>query len=375
MPPLKTPPLQNQQGHTILYVQGSHFEMGFQHGKFLKEKIQRNIQQHLKKKPETTSELKEKRLAKFLKALPCVISYIPQKYIEEMHGLAEGSETDFNDILLLNLFPEMFHCCGITASHNASIDGSLYHARVLDYSEGKDLQSSAVLIIAKPNECHSFMNVTYAGFIGSVTGMNEKKIAIGEIGGQGYEHWDGMPMSFLLRSILEKANTLDEAKDILIRTPRTCEYYYVISDGNSESAFSCYATDSQIHFLSPGENYSISPPLQENLNLIIEKDLSSNPEASFFKQPENMILLTGLSSPERYPLLLERVEALWGTLNEKSLMEIIQSPVSRESNLHNAIFHPASLTLWVSHAGLNGEPACTQEYVQFSYEDLKQNFD
>ena len=37
-------------------------------------------------------------------------------------------------------------------------------------------------------------------------------------------------MSFLLRDIMERAATVDEALEILRRTPRTCEYYYVFSD-------------------------------------------------------------------------------------------------------------------------------------------------
>jgi hypothetical protein len=348
--------------------------MGLQHGTLLKDLIQENIRKYLKTPSENLLQHGLGRMEEFIPAIPRITSHIPQKYLEEMKGMAQGADVPFPDILLLNLFPEMFHCCVITASHEASYDGTLYHARVLDYSAGKDLQSSAVLIVAKPNKGVAFMNVTYAGFIGSVTGMSEAKIAIGEIGGQGYGHWDGMPMSFLLRSILEEAKTLEEAKDILTRTPRTCEYYYVVSDGKTQQAFSCYATNSQIKFISPSENYSISPPSQEGLDLVVEKGPSTNPNAAFFKQPKDTLLLTGLSSPERYPVLLERIELKWGKVDEKVLMDAMQRPVSKESNLHNAIFHPASLTFWVSHAGVNGEPACNQPYVKFTYDELRQDF-
>ena len=378
MPPLSDPalrrPLQTKQGHRILHLQGTPFEMGLQHGTLLKELIQDNIKKYLKEPSEDLQELGSGRMEEFTQAIPLITSHIPQKYIEEMQGVAQGADVPFYDILLLNLFPEMFHCCVITASHKASHDGTLYHARVLDYSAGKDLQSSAVLIVAKPNNGFAFMNVTYAGFIGSVTGMSEAKIAIGEIGGQGYGRWDGIPMSFLLRSILEEAKTLQDAKEILTSTPRTCEYYYVVSEGKTQQAFSCYATDSQIRFISPSQDYSISPPSQNNCDLTVEINQSTNPDSTFFKQPKDTLLLTGLSSPERYPVLLERIESKWGNIDEKILMDTIQRPVSKESNLHNAIFHPASLTLWVSHAGMDGEPACNQPYVQFTYDELSRGF-
>lgn len=377
MPPLSDTALrtlQTKQGHRILHLQGTPFEMGLQHGSFLKPLIQENIQKYLKEPSENLLQHGSGLMEEFIPAIPRIISYIPQKYIEEMEGLAQGADASFHDILLLNLFPEMFHCCVITASHEASCDGTLYHGRILDYSAGKDLQSSAVLIVAKPMDGFAFMNVTYAGFIGSVTGMSEAKIVIGEIGGQGYGHWDGMPMSFLLRSILEEANTLEEAKEILKNTARTCEYYYVVSDGKIQKAFSCYATNSQIEFISPGDNYSISPPSQEGLDLTVEKGPTTNPNAKFFKQPKDTLLLTGLSSPERYPVLLERMESAFGNIDEQVLRDAIQRPVSKESNLHNAIFHPASLTFWVSHAGVNGEPACDQPYVKFTYDELSREF-
>src|SRR5207249_3254688 len=79
-------------------------------------------------------------------------------------------------------------------------------------------------------------NVTYAGFIGSVTGMNARRVSIGEMGGRGLGHWAGVPMSFLVRMALEEADDLDAAVAVFRDHPRTCEYYYVIADGKSGRA-------------------------------------------------------------------------------------------------------------------------------------------
>ncbi len=369
--PVLASQLQYQQGQWVLYLRGSPFEMGFQHGYLLREKIHQNIQTYLKKPP---SESANDRVSEFLQAVPEVLPFIPSRYLEEMRGIAEGSNSSFEDIVRLNLFPEMFHCCAITVGGSASHNRSLYHVRVLDYSAGKGLQSSAVLIIANPQDRLRFMNVTYAGFIGSVTGINEQKIAIGEIGGQGYGNWKGMPMSFLLRSILEQSTSCREAKDFLIKTPRTCEYYYVLSDGKNEESFGCYATHQSISFLSPGKDYSLSPSPHYSEELIVEDGKSKHPSSLFFKQPCNTLLVTGSSSPERYPVLLQRIESHLGSINEQILMDIIKNPVSRESNLHNAIFHPSSLTLWVSHAGPQEEPAYSQPYARFCLDELQKSF-
>ena len=46
-------------------------------------------------------------------------------------------------------------------------------------------------------------------------------------------------------------------------------------------------------------------------------------------------------------------------------MEMVKRPVSMKSNLHVAIFHPATLEVWVAVAGPKGEPACNQTYYKF----------
>ena len=366
--PSSSEPLKEKEGHFTLTITGSPFELGYQHGSFLKEKVQKNIENHIKKPP--SSPEKQKRVQQFLAKLPSVLPHIPKKYIEEMEGLAKGAEVDFSDILLLNLFPEMFHCCGITSHKEASLDSSLYHVRVLDYGDGKELHTTSVLIFVKPDGSLPFLNITYAGFIGSVTGMNEQKISIGEIGGLGYGDWDGMPMSFLLRTLLEEASSLQDAKDILSKTPKTCEYYYVIADGKTEESFGCYASSKSLEYISPGQNYSITPS-PDGLHIFEPGKISQDPASINFKQPKNTILLTGFVAPERYPILEKRIEDSYGEITPKVLMDVIKRPVSRPSNLHNAIFHPSSLTVWFSHTEETDNLACDRPYTKFSWSDFQ----
>ena len=87
------------------------------------------------------------------------------------------------DVQAGNFLPELFHCSGFAVMNSATTDGTLYHGRVLDYKCDWHLQDHAVLIVAEPDGGIPFVNVTYAGFIGSVTGMNVKHVSIGEMGG------------------------------------------------------------------------------------------------------------------------------------------------------------------------------------------------
>jgi hypothetical protein len=55
--------------------------------------------------------------------------------------------------------------------------------------------------------------------------MNDQQLCLGEMGGCGEGAWYGKPMAQLVREVMERSSTLDEALDFMRRTPRTCEYY------------------------------------------------------------------------------------------------------------------------------------------------------
>lgn len=374
--------LEEIYGQKVLHLKGTPYEMGLFHGKTLKSQIAKNITQFVENpNPEFAD-----RIAAFKQNFRKLVNHIPADYLEEMRGIADGANLPLEKIIALNIFPELFHCTALTVKGQATYTKELYHVRVLDYSAGKNLQESAVLIVVEPQNGHAFLNVSYAGFIGTVTGMNDQQIAVGEIGGKGYGNWDGIPMPFLLRLILEKATTLEEARVILTTVDRTCEYYYAISDGKTNDSFGVFATSRNIQFIQPGTPYALIGNRSEDerylLPLSIENqttyqtvfyDSTETPVALSFRQPQDCLLMTGFYHPERYPTLVQRVIDSYGSIDEYTLQEIIREPVSRPNNLHNAIFLPSQLKVWIAHAGPNGEPASEQYYYSYSLPELLQH--
>ena len=374
--------LERVDGQLVLHLKGSYYELGFQHGKLLKDLVTSNLTNIIDNQSEQ-GKSKEYLLYKMLRGgmHNQLKPHIPKKYMDEMRGLADGSGLDFDSVLIGNLFPEAFHCSGIALMGKATQNGELYHVRILDYMTEAGLQDHAVFMIVEPDDANAFVNVGYAGFMGSVTGMNEKQITIGEMGGGGQGHWDGMPMSLLVRDALERASTLKEALKIFSDTPRTCEYYYVISDAKIPDARGLYTTPKQIHFLKPGESFGfIDPPRPPEKDsggtksLVKGFKLVTSPVQTLIESadgetmgflntpPEDAVILSG---DDRYKAFTERLLKKYGEVDEVLLQELIKRPVSMKGNLHNAIFHPATLEVWVAHAGSDGEPACNQPYHHF----------
>lgn len=269
--------------------------------------------------------------------------FIPQKYQEEMAGLAATSNITLDEIRLTNVFPELFHCSGFALFNQATVDGKLYHGRVLDYMTELGLQYHAVVYILHPEGSNSFANVGYAGFIGSVSGMNEQQVAFGEMGGRGEGDWDGMPMGFLMREGLEQAKTLDEALAIFRDTPRTCEYYYVISDGKIPDARGLATSPKRFEIIEPNKFHQLLPHPIEDAVL--------------------------MSAGDRYQKLVERVKENYGKIDAEKAIHLMDRPVAMKSNLHNVLFAPQSLEFWVAHAG-SKTPAAKEPYTHYSMKEL-----
>jgi hypothetical protein len=246
------------------------------------------------------------------------------------------------DAICGNFFPELFHCSGVAVRNAASADGRVVHARVLDYMRDINLQKYTVLQVFIPEGGIPWMSVGYAGFLGTVTAMNERGLAIGEMGGRGEGQWDGTPMTFLMREVAEKAETVDQALEIMRRLPRSCEYYYVISDAK-RNMVGVYATPETFQVLQPGQQ----DPRLPNV-------------------PQDTVLM---SAGGRAKALSERLQANFGKITPEVMIDIIKRPVAMRSNLHNAVFMPETLDMWFADAGKK-TPACDEPYTRVNLKAL-----
>ncbi len=250
--------------------------------------------------------------------------HIPERHTREAAALATAIGCDAKLFAAVNVFPELFHCSGFALSGPATLDGTLYHGRVLDYMTHIGLQDAAAVLVIIPEERVPFVSVGYAGFTGSVSGMNHAGISLGEMGGGGEGQWDGVPMATLMRRGLEECHTLDKVLTLWRKSPRTCEYYYVFADAKGRRAVGVGATPKRVEVIQPGEAHP-------RLGLGIADSVV-------------------LSSGNRLETLRDRITAGHGTINTASAIRLMDRPVAAASNLHNVLFVPERLELHVSHA-------------------------
>ncbi len=330
-------------GYPVLHLKGTPYEMGYQHGALMKESVQKNMHTLLEVKGgQTLVEFGPIKI-KPKQALQSIVEiqkpFVPQRYFEELEGLAKGSELSLDDARVANFIPEMFHCSGFALMNSATKDGSLLHGRVLDYAVDWGLQEHAVVIVAEPEGRIPFVNVSYAGFVGSVTGMNNEQVSIGEMGGGGLGHWQGVPMALLIREALETGKDLDAAVAVFKNNPRTCQYFYVVADAKTNRAVGMEASWNEFTLVKPGEAHPLLP-----------------------KPVTDCVLL---SAGDRYQKLVERTQAGHGKFSAEDALKLMERPVAMKSNLHNVLFEPKTTKFWVANASMDKRPAAEQPYRQF----------
>ncbi len=336
--------LLNIEGNRVLVAKGSHKEIGEAHGILLQNQINSLVDGVLYVVGwYYTIEEKKWFLSEMSNAYKRLEPFIPQKYQDEMMGLAETSGISLREIRLANVFPAMFHCSGFAVFGDATVDGTLYHGRVLDYMTEIGLQYNAVVFILHPTGSNAFANISYAGFIGSVSGMNDKQVSFGEMGGGGVGDWDGMPMPLLVREGLESSNTLEDALKLFETTARTCEYYYVIADGKINDARALATTPEKFEIVTPGGTHPRLPSPVKDAVLI--------------------------SAGDRYKKLVERVKEEYGKIDLEKAIRLMDRPVSMKSNLHNVLFVPKKAEFWVANAG-QGTEACKEHYTKYNLTEL-----
>lgn len=328
------------KGRRVVLLSGSPEEIGQAHGKLLGPLIESTIDSYV----HLVGAVETLRSGHFFpgemtKALRILRPHIPLRQKRELRALASALPgIPEREIWLANLLPEYFHCSGFALFGKATQGGVLLHGRVLDYMTAIGLQDAACLFVVQPEDGYAFANVGYAGFVGSVTGMNRAGLSLGEMGGGGRGKWNGVPMASLMRKALETCGSLDEVQALFRKGPRTCEYYYVFADAKGPAAVGVAATPEKIEFIQAGKGH---PLLGKGI-------------------PDVVVLSAG----GRLKALRARIKRGYGSFTPETALRLMDRPVAMQSNLHNALMVPGQGVLYVANASKT-RPAAETSYVRF----------
>lgn len=246
---LKNGWLEVQDDVKILHVSGSNYEMGFQHGLLLKEEVKENLRAFLNYSNVSFDDL--------LNIWNIMKNYIPQDYIDEIQGIADGAEVTFEEIAAANMVIIVgdMGCFGISAWGNATKDGKLYHTRSFDQPfnirdpvTGKYAHENSVLIVRHPDNGYASLSPSIAGSMHGGGGFNEQGIAIGQQVCWSKDYTlHGIPGQFRVQMVLDYASNISEALEILT-TKKDLGWNFIVSDSKVPIGYAVETTANYTYF-------------------------------------------------------------------------------------------------------------------------------
>jgi len=199
-------------GITVVYLTGTAYEIGFAHGKLCKDeiinvnKIYWDYYDHLKKLPD----------GKWLSLSRDLERYIPEEYILEMKGIADGSGIEYDKILFLNTLTTIAMHSNCFAFSFRQTDSQIITVRQIDISTKSPLSKKMILYIIKPQKGYGFAAILNPGWVSGETGMNENGITVSENNiNIKQTEWDTMPINHLSRFALQYSESIDDVERFL----------------------------------------------------------------------------------------------------------------------------------------------------------------
>lgn len=274
--------LEERDGVKILYLSGSYYEMGFQHGFLLKEEVKQNIRAFLNYSTVSFSDL--------LDIWNVMKNYVPPDYIDEIQGIADGAGISFDEIAAANMVIIVgdMGCFGISAWANATVDGKLYHTRsfdqpfnIKDPETGKYAHENSVLIVRNPDNGFASVNPSIAGSMHGGGGFNEQGIAIGQQVCWSKDYTlSGTPGQFRVLMVLDHASTASEAIDILTSN-KDLGWNFIVSDSKIPIGYAVETTGNYSYYGTYDNPVEDKAPFWIIDNVVRRTNFFINPDTAF----------------------------------------------------------------------------------------------
>ncbi len=223
------------EGIPVVRLQGARREMGRQYGSIFREQIHYLRREYFHALP--TAVVGQEDMAAWARA---VEPFLPEKFREELRGLAEGCGLSYEDVLSMNAGIDRFQsalCSTLAASGEATEGGEAILGRNLDFPGRGILHKTTVVAIFDPDDGQAVASVTWPGLLGVLSGMNER----GVVGATMMIHRrrgllkPGLPYLLLYRDALERASVAQDVFDVIRDAPRTLPNNFTVMDASGTS--------------------------------------------------------------------------------------------------------------------------------------------
>ncbi len=283
-------------------------------------------------------------------------TYHRMVFYHALHDITQGVEHS-----------PLLGCSAFAASGAATSNGHLIVGRNFDFEGPEPLDRDKAILFFKPAGRIPFASVAWAGMTGVVTGINAEGIYVSINAARSDDQGgEGIPVELLVREILERAHSIDEAIALVKSHSVMVPDFYLVADGKTGESAVIERTPARIE-------------VRRSRDTILLTNHALAP--AFAKDTENDRLRRYLTSGARYQRLSELVRQHRGTIDPRRALEILRDKRAEAGEVlglgnrnaldaliatHSVVVDATALQLWVSEG-----PHCLGKYIGF---DLRSEF-
>jgi isopenicillin-N N-acyltransferase-like protein len=354
----------NKYGIWEMYLEGEAFERGVVHGKLAKELV-------IKQEDNFVGQIKQlipsQTYLNFLKYFIVwfnrdIDDYIPEEYKKEIYGVSfSASEnysfigTNYERILNYHAAHDIGHalqdkklvpgCTAFSTWNSRVSDSSLIIGRNFDFFVGEGFAEDKIVCFIKPDSGYKIMYVTWGGFTGVVSGMNEKGLTVTlNASRSDVPSAAATPISVLAREILQYAKNIKEAYAIAERRKTFVSESIMIGSAEDDKTYIIEKSPSKIGLYETTGNQILCSNHFQGSNFNSKKDVKERSSIYRYQRLQQLLSRYDKLDEKKVALILRDQKGLndknIGMGNEKALNQLIAH--------HSIIFKPKQKIVWVS---------------------------
>jgi isopenicillin-N N-acyltransferase like protein len=359
----------SKSGLYELYVEGAPFERGVVYGKLTTELVKRQ-------EDNFTGQIKKMIPSNiYLHFLKYFIGWfnrnladnVNEENKEEIYGISFSASDDYSYIgtkyeRLMNYHAAhdighalqsmaLVGCTSFATWNGRSEDSNLIIGRNFDFYVGDKFAEDKIVAFYHPAAGYRFMMVTWAGFTGVVSGMNEQGLTV-TINADKTSIPSGAatPVSLVAREILQYAKNIDEAWAIAKKRKMFVSESFLIGSAADNKAVVIEKTPESMDMYSTDNNFiTCANHFQgKELSKLPSNEIQIKESASAYryKRLNELLAEKGTNTVQKtVDILRDRYgihNADIGMGNEKALNQLIAH--------HSIVFEPKKRLVWVSTA-------------------------
>ncbi|MBL7894796.1 MAG: peptidase C45 [Bacteroidia bacterium] len=358
----------NKHGLWELYIEGDGFERGAANGHLTKELANYQEEAFFKQIQLLIPDLNYLKFLKYFVAyfnrhLP---DHITDEYKEEIYGISRfaSDKYDFvgpkyHRILNYHGAHDIGHalqdknmtvgCTSFGVWNDKSEDGELLIARNFDFYSGDEFAQNKIIQFTNPKRGYKFATITWAGFIGAASGMNDQGITVTINAAKSSIPTDAAtPIALLAREILQFSKNINDAIEIAKKRDVFVSESILIGSANDNKAIIIEKTPDGMDVYDAGTNEILCSNHYQGKKYALEyTNLKNQIESSSLYRKVRLKQLLQNHKQINYLEAANILRSQTG-INEKNIGLGNEKAMNQLIAHHGVIFKPKSRLMWVS---------------------------